>query len=69
MGGIDAVIDRADVTEEEIRAEVQRCLREYGELPHFMPSITYGGPGTLFPEVETVIIDEINKYNKARFGI
>lgn len=69
MGGIDAVIDRADVTEEEIRAEVQRCLREYGELPHFMPSITYGGPGTIFPEVETVIIDEINKYNKARFGI
>lgn len=69
MGGIDSVIDRADVTDGEIRAEVRRCLGEYGQLPHFLPSITYGGPGTIFPEVEPVIIDEIKRYNRERFGV
>lgn len=67
MGGINSVIDRFDATEEEIRAEVRRCLTEYGELPNFILSITYGGPGTLFPDVETVIIDEIERYNKVKF--
>lgn len=69
MGGIDSVIDREDATEEEIREEVRRALREYGHLPHFMPGHTYGGPGTIFPEVEKIIIDEIDLYNKERFGI
>ena len=69
MGGIDSVIDRADVTEEEIRRETQRVLREYGNLKNFIPSITYGGPGTIYPDVEKVIIDEIDRYNKEKFGI
>ncbi|NLV50245.1 MAG: uroporphyrinogen decarboxylase (URO-D) [Clostridiales bacterium] len=69
MGGISSVIDRRDVTEKEIRGEVCRCLNEYGELPGFIPGITYGGPGTIFPEVEPVIIDEIERYNKDRFGV
>lgn len=69
MGGIDAVIDRADASEDEIRGEVRRCLKAYGDLPHFMPAMTYGGPGTIFPEVENVIIDEIDRYNKERFGL
>ncbi len=69
MGGIDSVIDREDVTEEEIRAEVKKALAAYGNLPHFMPSHSYGGPGTIYPQVEMIIIDEINRYNKERFGI
>lgn len=68
MGGIDSVIDRANATEEEIRAETRRCLSEYGHLPNFIPSITYGGPGTIFPHVEPIIIDEIKRWNSEHFG-
>ena len=69
MGGINSLIDRVDVTEEEIRAEVRRCLSEYGGLCNFIPSITYGGPGTIFQEVEPVIIDEIMCWNEMHFVI
>ena len=69
MGGIGSEIDRADASEDEIRAEVRRACNEYGMLPHFIPSYTYGGPGTIFPEVELVIRDEIERYNKETFGI
>jgi len=69
MGGIDSVIDRADATEEEIRAETRRCLREYGHLANFIPSITYGGPGTLFPHVEPIIIDEIKRWNSEHYSV
>lgn len=64
MGGVDSVIDRADVSEEEIRRETQRVLKSYGHLKNFIPSITYGGPGTIYPDVERTIIDEIECYNK-----
>lgn len=64
MGGIDSGIDRANVTEEEIRKEARRTCEEYGHLPQFIPSITYGGPGTIYPWVMDVIIDEIEKYNQ-----
>ncbi|MBQ9463666.1 MAG: uroporphyrinogen decarboxylase (URO-D) [Lachnospiraceae bacterium] len=69
MGGIDSIIDRPDVTEEEIRRETRRACTEYGELPGFWPGITYGGPGTLYPEVLPVIVDEIDRYNMERFGV
>ena len=69
MGGVDSGIDRADATEEEIRAEARRVLDAYGRLPNFMPSYTYGGPGTIFPHVEPIISDEIERYNKERFGV
>ena len=69
MGGIDSIIDRPDVTEEEIRRETRRACTEYGELPGFWPGIIYGGPGTLYPEVLPVIVDEIDRYNMERFGV
>ena len=68
MGGIDSVIDQPEKTEADIRAEVRRACNEYGHLPHFMPSYTYGGPGTIFPHVEPIIIEEIERYNKEHFG-
>jgi len=64
MGGIDSAIDRLDATEEEIRTEVRRACNDYGHLPNFIPSYTYGGPGTIFPEVGPIIADEIDKFNK-----
>ncbi|MBR6430067.1 MAG: uroporphyrinogen decarboxylase (URO-D) [Oscillospiraceae bacterium] len=69
MGGIDSVVDRPDATEEEIRAETRRALDAYGHLKGYWPGMTYGGPGSLYPHVEPIIIDEINRYNQERFGV
>lgn len=68
MGGLDAgKIDRKGVTEEEVRAEVQRAIREYAPGGHYIPSITYGGPESIFPGVFETITDEINKQSKLYF--
>ncbi len=70
MGGIDAaIVDRKDSTEEEIRAEVRRACTEYAPGGHFIPCITYGAPGCLFPHVDPIIDDEIAKFNKEVYGI
>lgn len=69
MGGIDSVIDRADATEEEIRTETRTALHKYGSLKGYWPGMTYGGPGTIYPEVEEIIIDEINRYNELTYGV
>lgn len=62
MGGIDAaVVDREDVTEAEIRNEVQRVIREYLPGGPFIPCLTYGGAGSIYPWVDDVIQDEISR--------
>ena len=66
MGGVSSVIDRADSTEEEIRREMRRVLDSYGQLKGFIPSYTYGGPGTIFPHVLPVIHEEIERYNRRK---
>lgn len=65
MGGIGAAIDTPDSTEPEIREYVSRALNEYCPGGHFIPSITYGLAGTIFPHVDPIINDEIEKYNSA----
>ncbi len=70
MGGLDAgIVDRADSSEEEVRAEVRRACSAYGPGGHFIPCITYGGPGTIFPPADPIITDEINRYNVETYGI
>lgn len=70
MGGIDAaIVDREDATEEEIRAETRRVLETYCPNGNFIPCITYGLGGTLYPHADEFINDEIDKYNKEVFGI
>ena len=70
MGGIDAsIVDRVESTEEEIRKEVRRACEEYAPHGHLIPCITYRGPGCLFPHVDSIIDDEIEKYNKEVYGI
>ncbi len=70
MGGVDAaIVDRPDSTEEEIRGEIRRVLREYCGAGNFIPCITYGGPGTLYPNADKFINEEIDLYNKEHFGI
>ncbi len=69
MGGIDAaIVDRADSTEEEIRREVRRACDEYSRNGHFIPCITYGGPGTVYPHADKFIDDEIDRFNAEHFG-
>lgn len=63
MGGIGAAIDRADSGEEEIRAYVQRTLDANCPGGHYIPCITYGLSGTVFPHVDPFINDEIRIYN------
>ena len=69
MGGIDSIIDRPDSTEEEIRAEVRKVCETYGPGGHFIPSITYGLPGTLYPHVNPIMTDEIARYNREVYGV
>ena len=63
MGGIGAAIDRADATEEEIRAYVDDVLTANCPGGHFIPCITYGAPGTVFSHVDPIINSEIDRYN------
>ena len=64
MGGLDmSVIDKADQSESIIRKEVRRACGEYGPLGNFIPGITYGGPGAIYPGVEEIIRDEVSCYN------
>ena len=70
MGGIEAdIVDRAASTEAEIRKEVRRACQSYGPGGHFIPCITYGGPGCLYKHVDPIIDDEIDKYNKEVYGV
>lgn len=66
MGGIDAgKVDRSDSTEEEIRAEVRRACETYAPGGSFIPCLTYGGKNSgIYPGVDALIDDEIDKYNK-----
>lgn len=63
MGGIGAAIDRPDSTEEEIRPYVRQALQSYCPGGHYIPCITYGALGTVYPHVDPLIDDEIDQYN------
>jgi hypothetical protein len=70
MGGIDAaIVDWPGTPEEAIRAEVRRACVEYGPGGGFFPSLTYGLPGSIFPNVDPIITDEIARYNEEVYGI
>ncbi|MGD9161785.1 MAG: uroporphyrinogen decarboxylase family protein [Desulfobacteraceae bacterium] len=70
MGGIDAaIVDRADAPEEIIRAEVIRALEEYTPGKSFIPCLTYGAPGSIYENVDTIITDEVNRFNRERFNL
>ena len=61
MGGIDqGVIDRADATEEEIRAEVRRAIDTYAPGGAFLPCI--GSLECINEWVTPIVIDECNRY-------
>ena len=63
MGGMGAAIDRADTSPEEIRAYAGRVLADCCPRGHFIPSITYGLPGAVYPHVDACINGAIDAYN------
>jgi hypothetical protein len=70
MGGIAA--DKIDVenwTEEAVRSEVRRACAEYGPAGGFIPSLTYGGPRSIYKGVQDTITDEVRQYNLDVYGI
>jgi methanogenic corrinoid protein MtbC1 len=64
MGGIGAVIDRADTTDEEATAYVRQVLETCCPYGHFIPCITYGAPGTVYRHVDPLIDRAIDAYNQ-----
>lgn len=68
QGGLDsAIYDGENTTEEELRAHTRECCEKFAPMGHFIPGITYGGPGTFIPERYDIINDEIDKYSAAHF--
>lgn len=68
MGGLDAgVIDRKECDEAVIRREVRRACEAYMPGGKFIPCMTYGGPGAIFPGVDDIIYDEVEKFGNQYF--
>ena len=63
MGGFGAAIDRADAQPDEILAYARDALARYCPGGHFIPSITYGLTGTVFPHVDQYLDQAVNEYN------
>ena len=63
MGGMGAAIDRSDVSADEVLAYARRTLKACCPGGHFIPCITYGVPGTVFPHVDPLINQAIDEYN------
>ena len=65
MGGMGAAIDRADAAPEEIYGYAMDTLRRCCPGGHYIPSITYGLPGAVYPHVDEYIDRAIADYNRA----
>ena len=63
MGGMGAAIDRADAAPEEIYDYAMTTLRTCCPGGHYIPSITYGLPGAVYPHVDEHIDRAIVDYN------
>ena len=68
MGGIGAAIDREDAAPEEICAYTEGVLRTCCPGGHFIPCITYGVPGAVYPHIDRYIDQTIDAYNARLHG-
>ena len=68
MGGIGAAIDREDAVPEEICAYTEGVLRTCCPGGHFIPCITYGLPGAVYPHIDRYIDQTIDAYNARLHG-
>ncbi len=61
MGGIDMQkIDMEDTPEEVIREEIQRTIRDYVPLGHFMPCVS--SIASVYKRTDRILNDELKKY-------
>ena len=65
MNGFGAAIDRKDAAPEEILTYARGVLRRDCPGGHFIPSITYGLAGTVYPHVDTYLDQAVDEYNAA----
>ena len=63
MGGFGAAIDRKDATPEDILTYARDVLKRNCPGGHYIPSITYGLAGTVFPHVDQYLDQAVNEYN------
>ena len=63
MGGVGAAIDRADASGQEVLNYTRSTLRTCCPGGHFIPSITYGLPGAVYPHIDEYIDRAIDEYN------
>lgn len=70
MSGIDSAwVDNPDYCRETCAKEVKKLLDAYDEPNGLIPCISQGGPMSSFPGVYRMTCEEIEKYNKERFGV
>ena len=69
QGGFDSgVLDREDVTEEEMRQHIREVIALCAEGGGWIPSIPNGDPDLLHPGRYAIVSDEIAKQSKIYFG-
>jgi hypothetical protein len=69
MGGIDnKSVDFVGWTQEDCRKAARRAMDRCGSK-YFIPCITQGGPGSVFPGTYMALVEEIDKYSEEKFGI
>jgi uroporphyrinogen-III decarboxylase len=69
MGDIDnKSVDFQGWTRESCRTAVRRACDRCGSR-YFIPCITQGGPGSVYPGVYTAMSEEIDRYSTEIFGI
>lgn len=68
MGGLESgLVDIPNFSEDAIRKEVDRACDAYVPGGGFIPCLTYGGEGSLYPGVNDIIMDEIRKISPKYF--
>jgi len=69
MGGIDnKFVDFEGWTQEDCRKAARKLMDECG-INYYIPCITQGGPGSVYPGAYKALTEEIDKYNEELFGI
>lgn len=69
MGGIDnKSVDFVGWTQEDCRKAARDAIDRNGNL-YYIPCITQGGPGSVFPGTYAALCEEIDKYSEEKFGI
>lgn len=69
MGGIDnKSMDFEGWTSEDCRKAAVDICEKCGNK-YFIPCITQGGPGSVYPGAYKALCDEIDKYNAEKFGL